>query len=574
MVKRCPRCGTTYAQDDRFCETDGATLVEASVVASPASDAGVPCPLCGQGTLEADGYCSSCGCRAPSLVTGSSSGARATASPVGDTRATPALIPIGARTAAGVVVGSNGADEYVVRASSGATVRVVVGDAEAIEHEADLLGRVGGAGAFPRLLERGLDRLAGPYLALAPLPAGAVPVAEEGARLTLPAAVAFVHGVVDVAHAVEKLGFAWEPEREDAYVGADGALKLSRVRVPRKLGPGERLDARAVVEAIGSAFVPTPAIEGPSRAFRVLMPHVPLPGDAGSSIDEIRAELASVERELGPLPDDGQLIAGLCHPGLKRPHNEDALAFATGMTGGERWSVLVVCDGVSSSTHAEQASSVAAKTACDALAHFARVGDVAHEAGAAAVAHAIRTAHVAVCAQGVEVGGGDPPGTTIVVGLVYRHRLTVGWVGDSRAYWVSEQGAELLTQDHSWLSEVVASGEVTEAEAMQSPLAHALTRCLGPLEVAGGEDGNGGGRILEVTPDVRARDLPGPGWVVLCTDGFWNYFPTAAQVSQLVRRAASGTARATPARIARRLVNLALARGGQDNTTALVYEHR
>jgi serine/threonine protein phosphatase PrpC len=451
---------------------------------------------------------------------------------------------------------------------------VVVGDAEAIGHEADLIERLGGAGPFPRLVGRGVDRTHGPYLALAPLPGSAVPISQEGPRLTVAAAVALVHGVVDAAHAVEDLGFAWEPMREDVYVTADGTLKLSRLRVPRKLGPGERLDARAVVEAIGSSFCPSPAIEGPSRAFRLLLPHVPLPGDLGSSIDDVRRELAAVERELGPPPDDGQLIAGVCDPGLKRPHNEDAFTFATGTTGGERWTVLVVCDGVSSSTHAERASTAAAKTACDALAHFARVGDVAFEAGAAAVAHAIRSAHVAVCAQGIEADGGDPPGTTIVVGLIWRHRLTVGWVGDSRAYWVSEHGAELLTQDHSWLSEVVASGEVSEAEAMQSPLAHALTRCLGPLELAGGEDPSAGGRITEVMPDVRARDLPGPGWVVLCTDGFWNYFPTATQVSQLVRRTASGTARATPARVARRLVNLALARGGQDNTTALVYEHR
>jgi serine/threonine protein phosphatase PrpC len=42
-------------------------------------------------------------------------------------------------------------------------------------------------------------------------------------------------------------------------------------------------------------------------------------------------------------------------------------------------------------------------------------------------------------------------------------------------------------------------------------------------------------------------------------------------VATLVRL--GGTA-SSPAHIARRLVNHALARGGQDNTTALVYEHR
>src|SRR5262249_51932115 len=151
---------------------------------------------------------------------------------------------------------------------------------------------------------------------------------------------------------VEKLGLAWEIQRDDVFVRPDGTPKLTRVRVPRKLGPGERLDARAVVEAVGPTFVPTPAMEGPSRAFRLLLPHVPIPGDPGNSVEEVRREIAAVEVEVAPPTDDGLRIAGVCDPGLRRPHNEDAMAFATGTTGGERWSVLVVCDGVSSSSHA------------------------------------------------------------------------------------------------------------------------------------------------------------------------------------------------------------------------------
>jgi serine/threonine protein phosphatase PrpC len=483
-------------------------------------------------------------------------------------------VPVGARLAGGIVASSVSPDEHVVRAPGGAQLRVVLGEASAVEREADLLERIGGTGAFPRVVECGVDDTHGSYLALAAPPLDAHPLGEVGPHLTLPSVIGLVRALVDAAQVVEKIGFAWEPQRDDVHVRPDGSPRLSRVRVPRKLAPGERIDARAVIEAVGPTFVPVPAVSGPARAFRLLLPHVALPGEPGNSVDDVRREIAAVELEIGPPTDDGLRIAGVCDPGLKRPHNEDAMAFATGSTGGERWSVLVVCDGVSSSSHAEQASALASKTACDALAHFARSGDVSFEAGAPAVAHAIRAAHVAVCAHGIEIRGDDPPGTTIVVGLVWRRRLTVGWVGDSRAYWVSESGAELLTQDHSWAVEAVARGEVTEAEAMQSPLAHALTRCLGPLEVVDPDDPKTRRRIAEVTPDVRARDLPGPGWIVLCSDGFWNYFPTAADVATLVRSSGGGSPGVTPARIARKLVNVALARGGQDNTTVLVHEHR
>jgi serine/threonine protein phosphatase PrpC/predicted nucleic acid-binding Zn ribbon protein len=552
-VKHCPTCGASFGADERFCEADGTTLADDDTAVTQIPPPGV-CPACGKGTFEADGFCSACGRRATS-------------------RPTPPAVLVGTSLAGGTVVESLAADEHLVRGAGGTTIRVVLGEAGAVERENDVLDRIGGNGPFPTVVECGVDDKLGSFLALAMPPLDAQPLADVGPALVLTTAIAVVRGVVDAAQIVEKLGFAWEPQRDDVHVRPDGSVRLARVRVPRRLAPGERLDARAVVETVGPTFVPTPAIDGPSRAFRLLLPHTPIPGDSGHTIEDVRRELAIIEAELPPPTDDGLRIAGVCDPGLRRPHNEDAMSFATGMTDGERWTVLVVCDGVSSSSHAEQASAIASKTACDALAHFARTGDVALEPGANAVAQAIRAAHVAVCAQIVESAGDDPPGTTIVVGLVWRRRLTVGWIGDSRAYWISDTGAELLTEDHSWANEAIARGEVTEGEAMMSPLAHALTRCLGPLEVADleGPQDPKRPRIREVQPDVRARDLPGPGWVLLCSDGFWNYFPSAAQVAHVVRAAAAPK---TAGRIARKLVNLALARGGQDNTTTLVYEHR
>ena len=136
------------------------------------------------------------------------------------------------------------------------------------------------------------------------------------------------------------------------------------------------------------------------------------------------------------------------------------------------------------------------------------------------MSHAIRAARHSPSARSeFEHADAEPSRCTTIAGRpLYRRRFTVGWVGDSRAYWVSPLGSELLTQDHSWANETVARGEMTEAQAMAAPLAHALTRCLGPLEV---ED-----EIVEIDPDVRAAaDLLGTrAATVLCTDGQWNYF--------------------------------------------------
>ena len=550
-VRICPRCGATAGSSDRFCELDGAELTSGP---APAPCPARACPLCREGTIEADGFCSTCG-RRPS----------------------PETLAPGARVAGGEVVASLSAEEHLVRLPEGETVFVIRGEPRGLQREGDGLEQLLGFAPFPRVAGRGVDAAHGAFIALAS-DAQARPIAEVAPTMDAAQVAALLRALLDAAGSVERLGLAWEPARADIQVRDDGALRLARLRVPRKLAANERLDARAIVEAVGTAFVPAPALAGPPRALRLLLPHVAVPGDRGSTIDDVRAELDAIDAE-GPLtPDDGTGVAGVCNPGLRRSHNEDALATASGVTGGEPWTVLVVCDGVSSSTCAEQASAVASKTACDALAHFARSGDQAFEGASGAVSAAIRAAHVAVCAAGIGVdrGEGDPPGTTIVVGLLWRRRLTIGWIGDSRAYWISQHGAELLTRDHSWATDAIARGEVTEAEAALSPFAHALTRCLGPLETAGDDDLDRARErppppIIEVLPEVRSRDLPGPGWIVLCSDGFWNYFSRADAVARLVSELGPSP---SPALVARRLVNHALVRGGQDNTTVLVHRHR
>jgi serine/threonine protein phosphatase PrpC len=565
-MKRCGICGAKYSAEDTFCEIDGTRLEAeapgAAAEPSPATAASwsrpgsgeagdLPsCPSCNQGKIEADGFCSVCGMK---LET-----------PAQTVRSFP---PSGGKLAGGVVIATPSATESMVRMADGTTALVVLGEMNALEREASVLERAGHA-AFPRVVAVGVDDTYGAYLAIATKD-GAKPLGEAAPSLAVREMIGLAREVVLAAGNIERQGMVWEPGKADVRVHGPN-LVLSRLRTPRRLAAGERLDARAVLEAIGPCFVPAPALGAPPRALRLLLPHVVVPGDAGSTVEDVLAELDAVEREIEPPPRREGRVDGVCDPGLRRPHNEDAFAAATGLQDGEPWTVLVVCDGVSSSTHAEQASTIASKTACDALAHFARIGDVGHEAAAGAVGAAIRAAHVAVCAQGIDAEGNNPPGTTIVVGLVWRRRLAVGWVGDSRAYWVSEHGSELLTRDHSWANEAVARGEVTEEQAKRSPLAHALTRCLGPLEQADPDNPSAVTRIAEVEPEVRTRDLPGPGWIVLCTDGFWNYFPEASRVAELVHEAGPG---ASSGLIARRLVARAVVAGGQDNTTVLVHEH-
>ena len=239
---------------------------------------------------------------------------------------------------------------------------------------------------------------------------------------------------------------------------------------------------------------------------------------------------------------------GTCHR-----RNDDSVALASDPEG----DVLVVCDGVSNSQRADEAAEVAATAACASLRGAAARGLADDRA---AVEAAIGAAHAAVRALPYTRGGrDDPPEATIVAAVRRGRRVTVGWLGDSRAYVLVPAGGRQLTEDHSWVNEVVAAGRMTRAEALAAPLAHAITRTLGrPVGAAAtGDD-----------PSLADFDLPaGPGYLVLCSDGLWNVAPDPGTLAEVAGRNAPGT---DALGVARGLVAYAREHGSRDDITAAV----
>ena len=540
MAKRCPKCGADGEDDDVFCEVDGARLERAdgepsapqAGASTAAAGAAGACAGCGAvGTDEGDGYCSSCGHRLqPAAVL--------------------AELPVGASLGRYTITASRAPDDALGRDDAGGEALVTKGSALALL-EAAALRTIQDDARFPSVIEYVHDDL----LALS-VPRGR-PLAEQAPSLDTAGRIDVVLAVIAIAESVERAGFAWSPRAGDLHVEGTSEVVLARLRGARPLAANERLDVQLALEALGQLFLASAALDPPALV-RVLVT-VPLPHHRARTVADARAHVERLRAAMPEPQGESPSLAALTDMGVRHPHNEDAVAVASGTTGGEPWIVMVVCDGVSSSTHAEQASTIAAKTARDALAHFARSGDSGFETTTTAVSEAIRSAHVAVCASTLDVKSDDPPGSTIVCALIHRKRLTVGWVGDSRAYWITKRGGELLTRDHSWVNETVDRGEMKEEEALRSPLAHALTKCLGPLEDPHGQ----------IKPSVRTRDLAGEGHIVLCSDGVWNYFST----EEIVAIVGAPPTPCAPPVIARRLVSSALARGGHDNATAAVYHH-
>jgi serine/threonine protein phosphatase PrpC len=240
-------------------------------------------------------------------------------------------------------------------------------------------------------------------------------------------------------------------------------------------------------------------------------------------------------------------LAGVTDRGLRHQRNEDAMALAMTQTPAGPAALAVVCDGVSTSHRPDDASLAAAETAIRVLTAEVRVGTPA--------ANALTSATVAAQQSVADMAAGsdDAPATTIVCACLTADAVTVCWVGDSRAYWLPATGsdARVLTQDDSLGETLVAAGALTETEAVESPHGHVLTRWLGA-------DAD------HAEPHTASFEPLGPGVLLLCSDGLWNYEPAASGLAALILPAENLASAATA------LVEFALDRGGEDNITAVL----
>ncbi|MFE1450788.1 PP2C family serine/threonine-protein phosphatase [Streptomyces olivaceoviridis] len=260
-----------------------------------------------------------------------------------------------------------------------------------------------------------------------------------------------------------------------------------------------------------------------------------------------------VERESGP-------VAAVSDRGLRHHRNEDAFAVGhTALPDGTPAALAIVCDGVSSATRPDDASLAASRAAGDTL--LAALPRGTHPQ--AAMHEAIVAAAQAVNALAEEPATArehaphqNAPACTIVGAVVTPGLLVVGWVGDSRVYWVPTDRTAppaRLTEDDSWAAQMVAAGLMSEAEAYADARAHAITGWLGA-------------DAYELEPHTASFKPDRPGSVVVCTDGLWNYAETAEEMSEVLPPDAADR----PLHSARVLVGHALDGGGHDNVTVAV----
>src|SRR5690348_3529933 len=144
-------------------------------------------------------------------------------------------------------------------------------------------------------------------------------------------------------------------------------------------------------------------------------------------------------------------------------------------------------------------------------------------------------------------------GTTMTVALFHGDgSISIGHVGDSRAYLLRNDHLEQLTDDHSLVAELVRRGELSPEEAEVHPQRSVITRALGTDP--------------DVDVDTFTVQAAGGDVFLLCSDGLTTMVDVDT-ISGLVARNRSDLYAA-----ARALIKEANDRGGDDNITTVLFE--
>ncbi len=249
--------------------------------------------------------------------------------------------------------------------------------------------------------------------------------------------------------------------------------------------------------------------------------------------------------------------------GRTRDHNEDtflvadlATPDAVRVTRREEYEVapqgviFLVADGMGGAAAGEVASDMAAESIHRYLVDVWRTdSEFTPERFAERLRGAVELANVEIHNYAREHPELRGMGTTATLAGVWRDRLYLAQIGDSRAYLVRDGEARQLTRDQSLTQRLVEVGELTEEQAEASERRNIILQALGPDAL--------------VKVDLSWQSLQQDDLLVICSDGL-STVVRRDDISQVARDSADIET------VCRRLVDMANERGGPDNITVIV----
>lgn len=233
-------------------------------------------------------------------------------------------------------------------------------------------------------------------------------------------------------------------------------------------------------------------------------------------------------------------IATQTHVGKVRSINEDALLVV------KEYPLLAVADGMGG----HQAGEVASKMIVNQLASLALNAELGQ--AQAQAERALMHSNHQIVAYGSKELNGATIGSTVVAMLAQGDQAACIWAGDSRLYRVRNGTLEQLTEDHSYVAELVREGLISSEEARDHPSSNMITRAIGV--------------VPDVALAVKSFGVEPGDTFLLCSDGLYNEVEDEEILQSL-----SG---ADVYRSSVQLLNRCLERAARDNISFIIGQTR
>lgn len=141
-------------------------------------------------------------------------------------------------------------------------------------------------------------------------------------------------------------------------------------------------------------------------------------------------------------------------------------------------------------------------------------------------------------------------GTTLDICLIYNNKVFIGHIGDSRIYRIRKNVIRKLTNDHSYVAQLVKEGKITKEEAYIHPRKNMLLKAIGCNSL--------------VEPDVMYKGFIKDDILLMCSDGLTNMLKDE-EIYQILLE--------NPEKPVDVLIKKANEAGGSDNITAIIVDN-
>ena len=289
------------------------------------------------------------------------------------------------------------------------------------------------------------------------------------------------------------------------------------------------------------------------KLFGETEPEEVVPEGQEDLVDTAPLPASIMETAQGDLRWGGYCVGSAQAIGHQRKENEDSLLVLTTSEIGEdslpEFGLFCIADGAGGHGHGEIASALALNTAVRYLLKeqfLLQLDSIGKDNTQSAKELMHRAFELSDSSVNTAAKGGV---TTLTVALLHGNHLTIGHVGDTRAYLINGGKIQLATRDHSVPWRLVEIGQLTPEEARVHPQRNLLWNAIGKGE--------------NLFVDVFTYPVPVGGYLLLCSDGLWSEV-LDKDLQKLVQKFKD------PYIVCEEMVQQADVSNGSDNITAIL----